>query len=467
MGLLNKIRTFLQGRPTEAKQLPTDYPPARIIPRSAHQLSRKHISRNALNVLYRLHENGFEAYLVGGGVRDTLLGLKPKDFDVATNALPEQVYQLFRNCRLIGRRFRLAHVFFGKEIIEVATFRANSTQTSDDENAEDNNDLMHSQNGMIMRDNVYGSLVEDAWRRDFTVNALYYSIGDFSIIDHTNGMPDLEQKLLRIIGDPLTRYREDPVRMIRAVRLASKLGFTVEANTSAPLYSHSHLLQQVPPARLFEEVLKLFLSGYGLITFEQLTHYGLFNALFPLSANFLTQPIPHKLILLALRNTDKRIQEDKPVTPAFLLAILLWYPYLEEKASLIQQGLIPIEAHHQALANVLRQQATYVAIPRRFAEVVKAIWELQAPLQTPKRKQVFHLLSHQRFRAAYDFLELRAEAGEPNATQSAPWWTAFQSADDMQRGKMINKLSQTKKRPRAKVKPKSTDTSEPTGHVAS
>jgi len=309
VGFLQKIQSFLKAK--RKKQKPAmDYPPADVVPRAKHELSRKHISRHALNVLYRLHENGFEAYLVGGGVRDTLLELKPKDFDVATNASPEQVYQLFRNCRLIGRRFRLAHVFFGKDIIEVATFRANSQLMDDD-------DVQQTHTGLIMRDNSYGTLVEDAWRRDFTVNALYYSIDDFSIVDHVNGMPDLKHKILRMIGEPLTRYREDPVRMLRAVRLASKLGFTIEEETKKPLYHQSDLLKQVPPARLFEEVVKLFLSGHARITFEQLVHYQLFGALFPATVTYLSNPQVHKLILLALRNTDKRVSEEKPVTLRF------------------------------------------------------------------------------------------------------------------------------------------------------
>jgi len=466
VGLIQKIQSFLKGnRNKSVASVTTDYPSAQIIPRAEHQLSRKHISRHALNVLYRLHENGFEAYLVGGGVRDTLLELRPKDFDVATNALPEQVYQLFRNCRLIGRRFRLAHVFFGRDIIEVATFRASSQAIEEDEddNNHNHNALLHADSGMIMRDNIYGTLIEDAWRRDFTVNALYYSIKDYSIVDHVNGISDLKQRILRMIGDPMTRYREDPVRMLRAVRLASKLGFTIEEETQAPLFQQSHLLKNVPPARLFEEVVKLFLSGHGTVTFEQLVHYNLFGALFPATATHLSDPQFHKLLLLALRNTDKRISEDKPVTPAFLLAIFLWPAYIDEKARLQEQDMIPVEAHHQALATVLKQQSAFVAIPRRFAEVIRAIWELQLPLHSPKRRQIFHLISNQRFRAAFDFLELRAQSGDNSVKSAATWWSDFQAADETLRGQMINKLSQGKKRSRSKSKPKNKKATDDSG----
>ena len=294
-----------------------------IIPRPEHSISRAGISPNALKVLYRLKSAGFAAHLVGGGVRDLLLGREPKDFDVATDARPEEVHRLFRNCRLIGRRFRLAHVHFGPEIIEVATFRAAGVAEEVDE--------FHLDNGRIVRDNVYGNIEEDAWRRDFTVNALYYNVADFSVVDYTDGMTDLRQGVLRLIGDPERRYREDPVRMLRAVRFASKLGFRVEPQTEAPLFELGHLLADIPSSRLFEEVLKLFFGGVALQTFEQLRHYGLFGLLFPLTETSLSREeehFPRTLVSHALANTDERVADGLPVSPTFLFAALLWDPLI-------------------------------------------------------------------------------------------------------------------------------------------
>lgn len=404
------------------------------IPRDEHIISRSNISENALKVLYRLRKAGYESYLVGGGVRDLLLGREPKDFDIATNAHPEQVKDLFRNCRLIGRRFRLAHVHFGQEIIEVATFRGGHDMA--DEAADG-----RVENGMIVRDNVYGTLEEDAWRRDFTVNALYYDINDFSVVDYTGGMADLEAGRLRMIGDPLVRYREDPVRMLRAVRFAAKLGFRIDEDSERAIAQVGPQLAEVPPARLFDEALKLFLAGYGTETYELLRHYRLFGQLFPETEGELDQErenFPHTLIARALENTDTRIDEGRPVTPAFLFAALLWDPVRAEADRLRSEGRSGIEAMQIAGDAVVARQVKRVAFPKRFSLQSREIWTMQERL-TKRGGGAFRLVQHPRFRASYDFLLLRAESGE-DVAELAEWWTRFQaSAEDEQRA-MISAL---------------------------
>lgn len=388
-----------------------------IIPRPEHVVSRADISENALKVLYRLRKGGYAAFLVGGCVRDQQLGREPKDFDVATNALPEQVRDLFRNCRLIGRRFRLAHVRYRDEIIEVATFRGSG----------DNDD-----GEQITDDNVYGTLEEDALRRDFTINALYYNIDDFSVIDYANGMADLKAGMLQLIGDPAQRYREDPVRMLRAVRFAVKLGFRIHPDSEAPIFELAHLLADIPSARLYEEVLKLFQGGYALQTFEMLRHYGLFAHLFPMTEECLAiedEGFPLTLVARALANTDKRIAEGKPITPAFLFAALLWDPVRDRAASLRASGMHEMEAMRSAGEQVVSEQVQHVAIPRRFSVQSREIWSMQPRLVS--RRRVNALFDHARFRAAYDFLVLRAEAGDAGdaGADAADWWTRYQDAD--------------------------------------
>ncbi|RBC84763.1 polynucleotide adenylyltransferase PcnB, partial [Xanthomonas oryzae pv. oryzae] len=373
----------------------------RVIPRDQHTISRKDISPNALRVLYRLRESGFGAYLVGGAVRDLLVGHHPKDFDVATSATPEEVKALFRNCRLIGRRFRLAHVVFGREIIEVATFRANSDDGSGDRELD---------NGRLVRDNVYGTIEEDAIRRDFTCNALYYAIEDFSVRDYCGGFEDVQARLMKLIGDPELRYQEDPVRMLRAVRLASKLNFEIEAGTAEPIPRLAGLLSEAAPARLFEEILKLFLSGHGVASFEGLERYGLFGALFPESAAALKSNRSGALramVLEGLRNTDARVANDEPVSPAFLFALLLWPAFCRTLMGLQAQGVQPEDAQRRAADRVTLHQLERVALPRRFSLPMQEIWLMQTRFSSRQRKRVLRTLSHPRFRAAFDFLVLR------------------------------------------------------------
>jgi poly(A) polymerase len=439
--------------------LPSTQFPHSVIPRPEHSISRASISPNALKVLYRLKEAGYQAYLVGGAVRDLLLGLRPKDFDVATDALPEDVRRLFRNCRLIGRRFRLAHVHFGSEIIEVATFRAaaaperedipedaadgasdGGTEGGDEPGADtgpvraeftqagDSEHRAFDTTGRILRDNIYGSIEEDVWRRDFAANGLYYNIADLSIWDFVDGVNDVKARRLKLIGDPETRYREDPVRMLRAVRFAAKLGFTIEAETEAPIRRLGYLLDGVPPARLFDEVLKLFLSGYGARSFVLLQKYGLFEHLFPLSAAaFELPPYAYALDMLerGLKNTDARVVADKPVTPTFLFAILLWSAVLRELNERAAGPAPDLALLMQACDAVLKAQQTRVSIPRRFAVPMRELLMLQPRFNRRSGVKALSLLQHPRFRAAYDFLLLRVEAGVADA-ELAEWWTRIQ-----------------------------------------
>lgn len=387
----------------------------RTVARDQHCISRKDISPNALRVLYRLREAGFGAYLVGGAVRDLLVGGQPKDFDVATDATPEQIKQLFRNCRLIGRRFRLAHVVFGREIIEVATFRANSDDGSGDREVE---------NGMLVRDNVYGTIEDDAIRRDFTCNALYYAIEDFSVRDYTGGFEDVLARRMKLIGDPEQRYREDPVRMLRAVRLAAKLGFDIDAATAEPIPRLASLLNEAAPARLFEEVLKLFLSGHGVASFEGLERFGLLAVLFPESAAALRSNRTgalRRILIEGLRNTDARVANDEPVSPAFLFALLLWPAFCRSLMALQKQGVAIEEAQRRAADRVTMHQLGTIALPRRFSLPMQEIWLLQSRFGSRQRKRVYRTLAHPRFRAAFDFLALRGTASPEHAEDIAFW----------------------------------------------
>jgi poly(A) polymerase len=409
------------------------------IPRPEHPISRSSISPNALKVLYRLKDAGYQAFLVGGAVRDLLLGIRPKDFDVATNALPEEVRRLFRNCRLIGRRFRLAHVHFGSEIIEVATFRAAAAPEREEaeEETESEGDISPPEDsehrafdtrGRILRDNIYGTIEEDVWRRDFAANSLYYNIDDLSIWDFADGVSDIKAKRLKLIGDPETRYREDPVRMLRAVRFAAKLEFSIDPETEQPIRRLASLVDGVPPARLFDECLKLFLSGFGAKSFGLLEKYGLFEHLFPLSAAAFKLPpyaYAREMLELGLANTDARIVADKPVTPTFLFAILLWSAVLRELNER-QAGPAPDFALlMQACDAVLRAQQSRVAIPRRFAVPMRELLMLQPRFNRRSGVKSLSLLQHPRFRAAYDFLLLRAQVGVADPDLAA-WWTNIQ-----------------------------------------
>ncbi|WP_100658735.1 polynucleotide adenylyltransferase PcnB [Alteromonas flava] len=406
------------------------------MPRAEHPVTRSEISDNALKVLYRLNKSGFQAYLVGGCIRDIMLGKHPKDFDVVTDATPEQVQSLFKNCRLIGRRFRLAHIVFGREIIEVATFRGHHTS---DEDSTDHS--KQSEHGQLMRDNVFGSIDEDAQRRDFTINAMYYNIADYSVTDFAEGVRAIKQREIELIGDPETRYREDPVRMLRAVRFAAKLDMHITPRTGTPIIALAGLLSNIPPARLFEEYLKLFLSGQALETFRLLLEYRLFYPLFPCLEDVLNNPAgrEYQLIEQMLINTDNRINNEMRVTPAFLLAAFLWYPLEERHQQLMaESGLQPHDAFNIAMNDILSAQTRRLMIPKRFTTAMREIWQLQWRL--PKRfgRRAQTLFNHPRFRAAYDFMLLRGQIEGGQALEVAQWWTEYQNKDPDGRRKMAN-----------------------------
>lgn len=406
----------------------------KIYARSEHNISRSQISENALKVLYRLKKSGYDAYLVGGCVRDLLLGREPKDFDVVTDAHPEQVRKVFRNCRLVGRRFRLAHVHFGREIVEVATFRGTAGDV-DDSNEQR---LLNDQDGRLLRDNVYGSIEEDVWRRDFTVNSLYYNIRDFSVIDYVGGMEDHAQGVLRLIGDPETRFREDPVRMLRAVRFAVKLGFKIDPACEGPMHELADLLYNIPPARLFDESLKLFLSGKALQTFELLRHYGLFQVLFPVVERGLAvedQGFPKLFLIKALENSDARIAEGKTVTAYFLFSAFLWNEVKAGAEALTKEGVAEGIAYQKAANHTISEQVKRIAFPRRITLAMREVWSLQPRFERRQGGRPFKLLNHPRFRAAYDFLLLRIETEGVDA-ELGEWWTRFQSVDETEQKKM-------------------------------
>ena len=564
-------------------------PVPRIIPRSEHTISRSHISPNALRVLYRLREGGFQAFLVGGCVRDLLIGMQPKDFDVATDALPEDVKKLFRNCRLIGRRFRLAHVFFGRETIEVATFRAAAAPEpgeeplpdaeadeadgqplesaadfeaeiaaeldDDGDEGEEGDDLddtvtllpdadlqadlandpieasertvempapagLHAEqqiaaarssseaasrsealkpehaadspartggadesshgggpraddsrqgsggrrdrrdrrdrfdedadtervldtHGRILRDNVYGSIDEDVWRRDFTANSLYYNIADFSLWDYVGGAEDIAARRLRLIGDPETRFREDPVRMLRAARFEAKLNFEIDPATAAPIPELRALLAHVPPARLFDETLKLFLSGHGARSLEVLRRRGLLDVLLPATASYLDKHpggLVEKVLIQGLKNTDERALAGKPVTPTYLFALLLYGPIAREIESSPPQHWHELHTILEACDRAVREAQKHMSIPRRFSLGLREMFALQPRLEHPRGRRALRVIEHPRFRAAYDLLLLRAEHGLASA-ETAKWWTRIQEVSPEERARMADEMN--------------------------
>jgi poly(A) polymerase len=484
---------------------PASRPPARIIPRAEHSISRNAISPNALRVLYRLREAGYEAFLVGGCVRDLLIGITPKDFDIATSALPEEVKRTFRNCRLIGRRFRLAHVFFGREIIEVATFRAMSApevgaepidtsvpDLDDDESAEDlvdeleddadeideatvlseagshrtgihghtplierdrsrhagagndddDEDRVTDEHGRILRDNAYGNIDDDVWRRDFTANALYYNIADFSIWDYVGGVDDIAARRLKLIGDPVTRYREDPVRMLRAARFEAKLGFTLDGETGTAIPQLRALLASVPPARLFDETLKLFLTGHGAMSLVVLQRHGLLGELLPTVAAYLEKHpdgAVARLLRQGLINTDQRVAQGKPVTPTFLFALLLYGPIAEIIERQPQEKWHDIGTILDAVDRAARAAQGRITLPKRFSLGVREMFAAQPRLEQPRGRRALRMLEQPRFRAGFDLLLLRADMGLASR-ELADWWTKVQEVSQSDRDRMADAL---------------------------
>jgi poly(A) polymerase len=412
------------------------------VPGEKHGLGRDAISPSAAKVCSALREAGFSAYVVGGAVRDLLLGITPKDFDIATDARPEQIKPLFRRALIIGRRFRLVHVMLGPETVEVSTFRGADTETAEKD-----------EHGRVLRDNVFGTQEEDARRRDFTVNALYFDPVSEEVVDFHGGLADLKKRTLRVIGDPLTRYREDPVRMLRAVRLAAKLGLTLDPATREPIRDLAPLMERVPPARLFDEMLKLLLSGHASACLRQLRDVGLQKGLLPLLDVILEQPLGERFVTLALAQTDERVLSERPVSPAFLFAALLWHEVLAASKARQARGERPILALEHAMDEVLDTQCAKLAITRKLTATMREVWAMQPRFEQRSGSRAYRLLEAPRFRMAYDFLALRAASGEVPADLEA-WWRAFQSADpESRKAMLLPETGPRKRRRRRRKKP--------------
>ncbi len=433
------IRKFISRVFSGKKPRAGHHEPA-VIPVSTHGITRDRISSGSRRVCETLQQHGHKAYVVGGAVRDLLIGAEPKDFDVATDATPEEVRRYFRRARIIGRRFQIVHVMIGQETLEVTTFRGLlDEKTKTDEH------------GRVLHDNVFGSHAEDAARRDFTANALYYDPASEAVIDYHHGVGDLKQKTLRMIGEPRTRYREDPVRMLRAVRLAAKLGLIIDPAARTPIREMASLLENVPPARLFDEMLKLLTSGHSVKCIMQLRDEGLHHGLLPMLDVILEQPMGEKFVMLALENTDQRVRQGKGISPGFLFATLLWHEVLVHWEKLKAKGEPKIPALYQAMDTVIDVQGEKLAITRRIAGDIKDIWALQPRFEQRAGKRPYALLEQPRFRAGYDFLLLRAESGEIDA-EMAEWWTHFQKAEGHERAEMLlpEQAGDKKKRRRRK-----------------
>ena len=410
------------------------------VPRDKHGLLRGDVSSGALKVCDVLRGAGYSAYVVGGAVRDLLLGIEPKDFDIATDARPEQVKPLFRRAIIIGRRFRLVHVIIGHETVEVSTFRAADGETT-----------QKDEHGRVLRDNVFGSQEEDALRRDFSINALYYDPATEEVVDYHGGLADLRKRTMRVIGDPEVRFREDPVRMLRAVRLGAKLGLTLDPGTRAPIRRLASLLELVPPARLFDEMLKLLLSGHASACLRQLREEGLHLGVLPLLDVILEQPLGERFVTLALAQTDERVKSDRPVSPAFLFAALLWHQVLAASKARGERGERALPALDAAMDDVLNAQCEKLAITRKLTATMREIWTMQPRFEQRSGQRPYRLLESPRFRMAYDFLALRAASGEVSADLET-WWRAFQSADADTRAAMLVPDTAPKKRRRRRRK---------------
>ena len=414
------------------------------IPSTKHGINSREIDKKARLILSSLTKAGYEAYLVGGAVRDLLLGYQPKDFDIATSATPEQIKQVLPTTRIIGRRFRLAHVHFGREYFEVATFRAPH---------DDSGKGQVGDHGRIINDNVYGTVVEDAYRRDFSINALFYDLETGEVLDFVGAMDDLKKLQLRMIGDPVVRYREDPVRMIRAVRFSAKLNLVIDPASEEPIHELSSLLGNIAPARLFDEALKLFHGGMAIKTLELLRHYNLLEYLFPRAEKSLVEDAQGdgsytRLVHVALNNTDKRIRSGKPVTPAFLFAVMLWKQVKDGSEMYRELGNPALQSVHLAATDAFAEQVRCLSVPRRFSNMTREIWTMQGRFQFKNMRRVKSFLEHRRFRAAYDFMCLRAKAGEI-LSDDCEWWTLIQEVDEQEQHKMCQAYSNSSKKSRS------------------
>ncbi len=425
------------------------------IPANEHGINPREIDKRARSILKALTRAGYEAYLVGGSVRDLMLGFHPKDFDIATSATPEQVKQVLPSTRIIGRRFRLAHVHFGRDYYEVATFRAPHDKTGGGKTGE---------HGRIIHDNVYGTVVEDAYRRDFSINAFFYDLQTGEVLDFVGAKEDLQKRQLRMIGDPVVRYREDPVRMLRAIRFAAKLDLSIEPASEVPIHHFGFLLDNIAPARLFDEALKIFHGGKAIKTLQLLRQYKLLQRLFPAAERGLQEEEKqlaekpdegsfHKLVYAALQNTDRRIRKNLPVTPAFLFAVMLWKQVCEAAKEYQEQGNPALQSMHLAASDAFSEQVKYLSVPRRFSNMTREIWTLQGLFNFKNQRRVLNFLEHRRFRAAYDFMCLRAASGE-TTSDNCDWWTLVQEVDMDEKIRMCQRAApgkhKNKKRTRQK-----------------
>jgi len=421
--MIKKLIRRILGKPQQAAD-PTQ--PVVLGPQE-HGINPELVSNNAIRVTQTLQQAGFKAFLVGGAVRDLLLGVKPKDFDIATNATPEEVKALFRRAFIIGRRFQIVHVMFGQDLLEVTTFRGAAKEAAPKD-----------EHGRVLRDNTFGEQHEDALRRDFTINAMYYDPATQQVLDYHGGMADIRNRTLRMIGVPEERYREDPVRMLRVVRFAAKLGFEIDPSAQAPIPVMAPLINNVPAARVFDEMLKLLMSGQAMACLERLRSEGLHHGLLPLLDVVMEQPLGERFVRLALDNTDLRIRQGKPVSPGFLFASLLWHQVLEKWRAYQAAGEYPIPALHQAADDVLNSQTEKLALQRRIATDMRDIWAMQPRFERRSGKSPYKLLEHPRLRAGYDFLLLRCESGELDA-EAGEWWTAFMEADGPGREELLSR----------------------------
>ena len=451
--MIRKLLRKVFKRPQNERHEPA------LIPVARHGIRREQLSPAARKVCSALQEKGYKAFVVGGAVRDLLIGHPPKDYDVATSATPEEVRAAFRRSRIIGRRFKIVHVMSGPETIEVSTFRAGQ----DAESAETD------EHGRVLRDNVYGNQEEDATRRDFTVNALYYDPSTETIVDYHHGVADIQQKTLRMIGDPRTRYREDPVRMLRAVRLGAKLGLTIDPAARNPIREMGVLLENVPAARLFDEMLKLLFSGYAVKCLKQLREEGLHHGLLPLLDVILEQPMGERFVWLSLENTDERVRQDKSVSPGFLFATLLWHEVLTTWERRKAAGEHTQPALFEAMDEVLDAQAGKLAITRRIVGDIKDIWALQPRFDKRAGKAPYRLIEQPRYRAGWDFLRLRAQAGEI-PMEIVDWWDRFAHAGHDERETLLRQAPPdaapaAKKRRRKRRKPAGAANASPAGEA--
>jgi len=420
------IKKFIR-RILGTKKSASDPTQAVVLTAKEHGINPQLVSANAIRVTSTLQQAGFKAFLVGGAVRDLLLGVKPKDFDIATNATPEQVKKLFRRAFIIGRRFQIVHVMFGQDLLEVTTFRGASQD-----------DAPKDEHGRVLRDNTFGEQHEDAVRRDFTINAMYYDPATQTVLDYHGGMADIRNKTLRIIGVPEARFREDPVRLLRVVRFAAKLNFTIDPTTREPITVMAPLINNVPAARVFDEMLKLLLSGHALACLQQLRKEGLHHGLLPLLDVVLEQPLGEKFVRLALASTDERVKQGKPVSPGFLFASLLWHQVVEKWKAYQAAGEYPIPALHLAADDVLNTQTDKLALQRKIAADMRDIWAMQPRFERRVGKTPYKLLEHPRMRAGYDFLLLRCASGEIDS-EIGEWWTAFMESDGAEREILLTK----------------------------